>query len=222
MADVTAALSLSCFAYLALPSRPGGVPNLISTYPSSWTALYLQRGYDSVDPVVRRAIRDPKPFRWGLGIGPRMRSDSERTLFEEAAKFGIRCGFTFPIHDDQGAIAALSFAADEHQTGFERSLLEHAQTLRLIASFFHAHAKRFWTNDRMVGGVVLSPREHECLGWSARGKSAGEIGIILGISERTAGFHLDNARAKLGVSSLRQAIVLLAESNSRKCSAGPP
>ncbi|MDH2404838.1 LuxR C-terminal-related transcriptional regulator [Bradyrhizobium sp. SSUT18] len=32
---------------------------------------------------------------------------------------------------------------------------------------------------------MLSPREHECLEWSARGKSAGEIGIILGIeSER--------------------------------------
>ncbi|WP_354098356.1 autoinducer binding domain-containing protein [Bradyrhizobium sp. S3.2.12] len=59
MADVTAALRLSCFAYLALASRPGDAPNLISTYPSSWTALYLQRGYDSVDPVVRRAIRQP-------------------------------------------------------------------------------------------------------------------------------------------------------------------
>ncbi|WP_354130838.1 MULTISPECIES: helix-turn-helix domain-containing protein [unclassified Bradyrhizobium] len=50
----------------------------------------------------------------------------------------------------------------------------------------------------MVAGVVLSPREYECLEWSARGKSAGEIGIILGIAERTAGFHLDNARANSG------------------------
>lgn len=61
----------------------------------------------------------------------------------------------------------------------------------------------------MVGGVVLSPREYQCLEWSARGKSAGEIGTILGIAERNARFHLDNARAKLGVRSLRQAIVLL-------------
>ncbi|WP_369726299.1 helix-turn-helix transcriptional regulator [Bradyrhizobium sp. LLZ17] len=67
----------------------------------------------------------------------------------------------------------------------------------------------------MVSGVVLSPREYECLEWSARGKSAGEIGTILGISE-PAGFHLDKIRAKLGVSSLRQAIVLLTEAKSRK------
>ncbi|MGY0576173.1 LuxR family transcriptional regulator [Bradyrhizobium sp. RDM12] len=216
MTDVTTALNFGCFAYLALPSRPGSAPNLISTYPSSWTALYLQRGYDCVDPVVRRAIRQAKPFRWGLGIEPQNRSESERALFEEAAKFGIRCGFTFPIHDDQGVIAALSFATDEHRVGFDRSLVKHAQNLRLIATFFHAHAKRFWTIDRLVGGALLSPREHECLEWSARGKSAGEIGTILGIAERTAGFHLDNARAKLGVSSLRQAIVLLTESKSRK------
>ncbi|MGY4298749.1 LuxR family transcriptional activator of conjugal transfer of Ti plasmids [Bradyrhizobium sp. i1.4.4] len=216
MADVTAALNLSYFAYLALPQRRGSAPNLISTYPSSWTALYFQRGYECVDPVVRRAIRQPKPFRWGLGFQPRIQSEKERTLFEEAAKFGIRSGFTFPIHDDNGAIAALSFATDEHLTGFERSIVEHAQSLRLIATFFHAHAKRFWTTDRMVGGVVLSPREYQCLEWSARGKSAGEIGIILSIAERTAGFHLDNARAKLGVSSLRQAIVLLTESKFRK------
>lgn len=62
MADVTAALKLSCFAYLALPGRRGISPNLISTYPPSWIALYLQRGYESVDPVVRRAIRQPKAF----------------------------------------------------------------------------------------------------------------------------------------------------------------
>ncbi|WP_276578457.1 MULTISPECIES: helix-turn-helix transcriptional regulator [unclassified Bradyrhizobium] len=68
----------------------------------------------------------------------------------------------------------------------------------------------------------LSPREYQCLEWSARGKSAGEIGIILGIAERTAGFHLDSARAKLRVSSLRQAIVLLTESKSRKWIASPP
>ncbi|WP_275174802.1 response regulator transcription factor [Bradyrhizobium sp. CSS354] len=68
----------------------------------------------------------------------------------------------------------------------------------------------------MVGGVLLSPREYQCIEWSARGKSAGEIEIILSIAERTARFHLDNVRAKLGVSSLRQAIVLFTESKSRK------
>ncbi|MFC7695777.1 autoinducer binding domain-containing protein [Bradyrhizobium sp. GCM10028915] len=46
-------------------------------------------------------MRQPKSFRWGFGIEEQNRSASERTLFEEAAQFGIRCGFTYPIHDDR-------------------------------------------------------------------------------------------------------------------------
>ncbi|MCK1335985.1 LuxR family transcriptional regulator [Bradyrhizobium sp. 38] len=216
MADIAEALNLSSFAYLALPRKPGGPPTLISTYPGSWTALYLQNKYESDDPVVRQAIRYSQPFRWGLEFGPPVRSEREREIFEEAAKFGIRYGFTFPIHDESGPLAALSFATDDRRTSFEHSILKHAQNLRLIATFFHAHVKRFWTADRLVAGVVLSPRELECLEWSSRGKSASDIGIILGITERTVCFHLDNARAKLGVGSLRQAVVLLTEAKFRR------
>lgn len=61
MAEVAAALKLSCFAYFALPREPGSAPNLISTYPPSWTAIYLQRGYESVDLVVRRASASLSP-----------------------------------------------------------------------------------------------------------------------------------------------------------------
>ncbi|WP_354133475.1 LuxR C-terminal-related transcriptional regulator [Bradyrhizobium sp. RT9a] len=44
----------------------------------------------------------------------------------------------------------------------------------------------------MVGGLVLSPREFQRLEWSARGKSAREIGIILGIAERTYGWRIQS------------------------------
>lgn len=115
MADVTAALDLSCFAYLALPHEPSSSPKLISTYPPSWTAHYMRRRYERFDPVVSQAIRHTEPFRWGLGFGPRFRSKVERELFEEAAALGIRCGFTIPIHDNKVAIAAVTFATDRRE-----------------------------------------------------------------------------------------------------------
>jgi len=194
LADITAALDLSCFAYLALPQRRGAAPRLISSYPP-WTVHYLRRKYENIDPVVRRAIRQAEPFRWGLEVEPRGQAQSERELFQEAAEFGIRCGFTFPIHDSRGAIAALSFATDGHRTGFERSITKNFQNMRLIARFFHAHARRFWTSDRVVGGILLSPREFECLEWSSCGKSAGEIGIFLAsLSEPLASTWITVAR----------------------------
>ncbi|MCP3380280.1 LuxR family transcriptional regulator [Bradyrhizobium sp. CCGUVB4N] len=216
MADIATTLNLSCFAYLSFARKLEDPPKLISTYPPTWTAHYLGRHYERFDPVVGQAIRDTRPFRWGLGLGPRARSEFERELFEEAARFGIRYGFTIPIHDSKGAIAAVSFATDERRTKFERSINEHAQALRLMAMFFHAHAGRMLRSERMVDGVLLSPREFECLEWYSLGKSAWEIGNILGISPRTVGFHRDNARAKLGVRTIHQAVVRLAESKSRR------
>ena len=53
---------------------------------------------------------------------------------------------------------------------------------------------------------ALSPREVECLSWAAAGKTDNEIGKILKISPRTARFHIENAKKKLGVSTRIQAV----------------
>lgn len=209
MADTAVSLDLSCFAYLSVPRDPKAVPELISTYPASWTAHYLQHRYERFDPVIIRALEQPLPFEWGLGVGPPIRSAPERELFEEAARFGIRYGFTIPIHDSSGIVAAVTFAADERRPRFERSIKQHAEVLQLMAICFHAHARRKLFADGAINGVALSPREIECLKWAAQGKSAWETGRILGISRHTVSFHLDNAKAKLGVRSTIQAVVRL-------------
>jgi DNA-binding NarL/FixJ family response regulator len=53
----------------------------------------------------------------------------------------------------------------------------------------------------------LTDREIEVLTWVARGKSSSDIATILGISERTVNFHLDNAMRKAGVTTRVQAAV---------------
>jgi LuxR family quorum-sensing system transcriptional regulator CciR len=47
----------------------------------------------------------------------------------------------------------------------------------------------------------LSPREKQCLSWTARGKSSWDTGKILCITENTVKFHLKNAMKKLNTSS---------------------
>jgi LuxR family transcriptional regulator, activator of conjugal transfer of Ti plasmids len=212
LAEAVAALDLSCFAYLSVPRPSGAAPQLISTYPSAWTTHYLQNHYERFDPVILQALGRPEPFEWGLAVGPTTPSASQRELFEEAARFGIRSGFTIPIHDSHGPIAAVTFAADERQPQFERCIREHGRVLQLMSMYFHAHARCKLVPDRVVDGVSLSPREFECLDWTSQGKSAWEIGRILGISRRTAAFHLDNAKAKLGVHSNYQAVARLVAS----------
>jgi len=210
MADAAAALDLNCFAYLSVPNQPDAEPRHITTYPPNWTRHYLRKHYQRLDPVIAAALSNPEPFEWGLEVGGTRLSKSQQELFDEAAGFGIRCGFTVPIHDGRGPIAAVTFAADEqHATEFHRRIDEHGRVLQLMAMYFHAHARRKLISDRVVDGIALSPRELQCLEWAAKGKSAWEIGRILSISRRTAAFHLDNAKAKLGVHSICQAVALL-------------
>lgn len=60
--------------------------------------------------------------------------------------------------------------------------------------------------------LPLTNREQECLQWASQGKTSWEIGKILGITERTANFHINNACRKLSVRS-RQAAIAIALSS---------
>jgi DNA-binding CsgD family transcriptional regulator len=53
----------------------------------------------------------------------------------------------------------------------------------------------------------LSPRQLECLAWAQEGKSAVDIGQILGISGRTVEGHLALACEALGVRTRIQAVL---------------
>ena len=55
----------------------------------------------------------------------------------------------------------------------------------------------------------MTPRERESLGFVADGKTDWEISVILGVSEATVRFHVDNARRKLGATNRAQAVARL-------------
>lgn len=54
---------------------------------------------------------------------------------------------------------------------------------------------------------ALTPREIEALRWTMDGKTIWEVGAILGITERTAALHLNNAIHKLGANNKHQAVL---------------
>jgi LuxR family transcriptional regulator, quorum-sensing system regulator BjaR1 len=56
----------------------------------------------------------------------------------------------------------------------------------------------------------LTERERDALALVADGKTDWEISVILGVSESTARFHVDNARRKLGAVNRSQAVARLA------------
>jgi DNA-binding CsgD family transcriptional regulator len=55
--------------------------------------------------------------------------------------------------------------------------------------------------------ITLSRRQTECLYWVQEGKSAADIGLILGLSPRTVEEYLAKACDKLGVRTRVQAVI---------------
>ncbi|RWK24258.1 MAG: LuxR family transcriptional regulator [Mesorhizobium sp.] len=210
MASAAAGFDFPFFAYFTYPSASGDTPRLISNYPSSWTSHYLQQRYHSVDPVILRGLRGWDTFDWGVDRDHRYLPTSQQEVLEKAAEFGIRGGLTMSMHDHRGRFAALTFASNEAHPPFLRSLTRYEKAMQLVAINVHIHARRRLAEDCVVDGIMLTRREFECLKWAACGKSAWDISQILGVSKRTVTFHQENAKAKLGVRTINQAIVRMA------------
>lgn len=215
MEIVAKAFDLTSFAYLMAPRDLDQV-TLISNYPESWTSHYLASGYAKTDPVISRVRRTADPFEWGEGIWLEPLGPQEAKLMDEAGEFGIRSGFSFPLCDQSCRFASVTFAADQYPQAFRQCFAKQRQVLMLVAILFHAEARKMLSPRRLIGSVMLSPRELECLEWAAEGKSAWDIGKIVGLSRRTVSFHLENAKTKLGVRTIPQAVALLVSARQPK------
>src|SRR3546814_14705444 len=113
-----------------MPRRRGADAQVSSTFPAAGTGHYVESHYERVGPVILRAARTPEPFEWGHGVDLNELTPPQQRFFDEAAGFGIRCGFTIPIHDGQGPVAAITFAADQRHPAFRRRIETHAPVLQ--------------------------------------------------------------------------------------------
>lgn len=200
-------MGFSNFAYALTVNVPSLKPQhyVINGYPQAWLDRYLARDYFNIDPLVRHAQRSTLPVVWGELA---FHHDSATEFWEEAWSFGLKAGLSFFVYQRPGASGIFSLARDSaiDQAGQElAALLGRGQ---MFASLLHHAVCRVELPKLLPQAqTILTARERECLKWSADGKTAWELGQILGISARTAVFHLNNATQKLGAANKIQAIV---------------
>ncbi|MEO8671408.1 MAG: LuxR family transcriptional regulator [Tahibacter sp.] len=184
-------------------------PFVLGNFPPAWVDRYFSHDYQRIDPLIAHCRAHATPYFWPpaeLAHKPRSETDTSpvRRLFAEAASFGLVCGVSIPLHGLGCNWGFVSFAKDALLT--EAVLNQHAAELHRLAHFIHeaghTHAARAEAPDT----PNLTAREIECLHWAAAGKTSWEIGRVLGVSERTVVFHLQNAAHKFGVSGRQPAI----------------
>ena len=172
-----------------------------STYPGKWLEHYFSHDYLSVDPLLKQIAQTSSPITWA--------SDDfkERPDFwEEARTHGVKHGWAMSTHGRHLSSGVLSLArsgkvvTDDELAHTEMKLIWLAHTAHglISAAEMAKHAPQ--------RGAPLTAREREVLKWSAAGKTADEIGTILGISERTVTFHVAGSLAKLDVVNKTQAV----------------
>lgn len=178
---------------------------IISGYPSEWLGHYLEQGYLGIDPIVTHCCGNIRAIDWEQTKPMEKECQTIRKFMGESRDFGLKSGISFPVHNPDGEVAILSLAS---------SYKEHGSTFNKSIPFMHQAAIHVHEAVKRVIGIPsinhledpLTDREKECLLWAADGKTSWETAKILGVSERTVKYHLQNACAKLNAVNRTQAI----------------
>jgi len=188
-----------------LPSEKRDRPLVAMTYSAEWQKHYAQRDYVDIDPVVKAGIGGILPVDWE---SLDRKHPTVKKFFGEAQEFKVGPqGISVPVRGRHGEFAL--FSVTSHVSPQEWSRLKQLlmRDLMLLAYNFHSFAlKAEQIEDSDDYREKLSFRESECLRWTAMGKSAWDTGQIMGVSERTVKFHLENARAKLHAMNTTHAV----------------
>lgn len=206
---LTSHFHLDNFFFVAsYPASTGATTILISNLPKQWCELYERRNYAQVDPAALHCRARVTPTLWWTEsyAEPASRNPQTAAFIKEARSFGLRSGVSFPVHGLGGAWGMLSLSCEQEleisQPRLERSMPYN----QLLSGYVFEAVTRAVEPKRPTDNQGLTEREKECLVWCSEGKTSWEISKILGISERTVFFHMQNASRKLGASNRIQAV----------------
>ena len=129
-------------------------------------------------------------------------------LWEQQATFGYRTGIAMALHLPEGKHFLLGVDRDQDLPGDPDELQRVVADLQLFAVHAQDAALRLLVPvAERPERPALTPRELEVLRWTMEGKTAWEVGALLGISERTVVFHINNGTHKLGCINKQQAVL---------------
>lgn len=180
--------------FVSIDNAPPGYAEAINDVPS------MRR-----DPVMQHCRRHSVPIIWDQAT---YLSQGLGELWEEQARFGYRTGIAMALHLPEGRHFAMGVERDQPLPTDGGELTRLVADLQLFAVHAQDAALRVLSPaPAQPDRPSLTPRELEALRWTMEGKTAWEVGAILGISERTAVLHVTNAMHKLDCASKHQAVL---------------
>ncbi|MCE4555824.1 helix-turn-helix transcriptional regulator [Roseateles cellulosilyticus] len=174
--------------------------------PAGHAEAYKDLGETLRDPVFDRLMAQPLPVVYDqatyttAGVGE---------LWETQAPYGYKTGIAVKLQLGAGDKQfLLGVDREEPLPELGAGLTQLIGGLQLLAVHAMTAADRLLGRRLDVAALPkLTKRELDVLSWTAQGKTAWEVSVILGMSEKTVNFHLGNVMRKLEVNSKHQAVL---------------
>ncbi|HEV6968494.1 helix-turn-helix transcriptional regulator [Roseateles sp.] len=173
--------------------------------PEGYLAVAKDLGEARRDPVMAQLMTQSVPITYDQAT---YAAAGAGDIWEGQAPYGYKTGIAVKLHLPGNKHFLLGVDREEALPAPGAQLMQLVAGLQLLA----AHAMT--AADRLLGPHIehkdlpkLTRRELDVLSWTSQGKTAWEVSVILGMSEKTVNFHLGNAMRKLGVSSKHQAVL---------------
>jgi LuxR family quorum sensing-dependent transcriptional regulator len=166
-----------------------------------WCELYTRKQYIRVDPVARLCRRSVNPFEWSEAPYDSEYEPRSAEVMQRAVDFRMSRGFIVPIHGIAGDEACVSLSGEHLDLN-----IRSKPAIHLMAMYAFDRVRRLIAPPKAVR--KLTARQREVIAWSASGKSAWEIGTIIGITQRTVEEHIAMACRKLGATNRTQAVAV--------------
>ncbi len=168
--------------------------------PAAFFDAFDERGFLRHHPLLQHALVSSEPFATRQIQARDLTPEQIKALEFIGTQLKLTTGFVVPVRRDGTLLGIVTYGGVRCRLGpIERSILH------LLAHTALLHALKV-KDVKEVPPTDLSPRELQCLQWASRGKTDAEIGVILGISARTARFHIENSKRKLGAATRVQAV----------------
>lgn len=177
----------------------------LNNAPEAWREVIQDPQGGRLDPVMQHCKRNSVPIVWDQQTYV---SAGAGELWEFQARFGFRAGVCLAIHMPEGRHFVLGVDRDQPLPQDRAEVTRIVADLQLFAVHAQDTAMRVLVPERMQPErPKLTPRELDSLRWTMEGKTAWEVGAVLGISERTAVLHVNSAMHKLGCVNKHQAVL---------------
>jgi len=157
------------------------------------------------DPVMQHCKHSHVPIAWD-----RKTYEQAELLsyWEEQAPFGFSSGIAVASHLPNGRHLMIGMDRDVALPEDKERITWLLARLQLFCACALESSLRVLLGELPEKEASnLTARELEAMRWTMEGKTAWEVGRILGISEQTAARHLSNATQKLGCNNKMHAVV---------------